>query len=67
VNWYEQRKVGPVLLKVCAKNKEKKKVNAYVSFQSETGNIRCPNSFFRESFLDADTKCLGHLLIIDPT
>lgn len=66
-NWFENVKKGPVLLRVCATNKDRKKVDVNVSFKSESNNIIVPSSFFKEQFLDADTKCMGHLIKVDPT
>lgn len=48
-------------------NKSDKKVTVRVKFESLTGNIRCPRSFVKEYFIDKDTKCVLHLMKIDPT
>jgi hypothetical protein len=68
-NWFDNKKEGPVLLKVLVTNKEKKKVSVKVTFHSDDGaqtNIVIPVSYFKESFFDADTKYLCHLMKIDP-
>ena len=56
------------MLKICVNNKLKQKLSVCVSFQgSETKNINLPVSFFKDTFIEADTKCVGHLLKINPT
>lgn len=66
-DWFQNKKEAPVLLKVLVTNKEKKKVNVSVSFKGDDAtNAYLPTSCFKERFLDADTKCLCHIMKIDP-
>ena len=56
-----------MLLKVLVTNKEKKKINVAVTFKGDDAtNAFLPSSCFKERFLDADTKCLCHIMKIDP-
>jgi hypothetical protein len=69
--WEERKKVGPILLRITAISKQKKKVNVKVSFiekgDAGSSNMKLPFSYFKEHFTDPETKCLGHLVKIDPT
>mmetsp|Transcript_23123 Transcript_23123/g.22574 ORF Transcript_23123/g.22574 Transcript_23123/m.22574 type:complete len:108 (+) Transcript_23123:3281-3604(+) len=67
VNWHERVKQGPVLLKVIASTKEKKKVTVRVSFESENSNAKIPVSFLKHNFVDVESKVLGHIMKIDPS
>jgi hypothetical protein len=67
-NWFENKREGPVMLKVQVTNKEKKKVKVRVGLQivGEEANVRVPESMIKERFFDADTKCILHLEKVDP-
>jgi hypothetical protein len=59
-------------LKVLVTNKEKKKVSVKVRFHIEDNdgaqpNVILPVSHFKETFFDADTKYICHLMKVDPT
>jgi len=67
VNWFQNKKEGPVLLKVLVTNKDRKKVSVSISFfDGALSNVLLPKSAFKERFFDNDTKLLCHLQKKDP-
>ena len=69
-DWFTHKKSGFVLLRVMVINREKRKVKIQLKLEAaddeEDLNVSLPNSIIKESFYDADTKCVLHLQKIDP-
>ena len=48
-------------------NKSKEKIGASVYLKSLSGNTQTPVSYFRDIFMDGESKSIGHLVKIDPS
>jgi hypothetical protein len=63
-DWFTCKRNGPILLRVCVTNRQKLKVKFRLQIESADGsdpNVILPQSVVKDSFYDADTKCILHL------
>ncbi len=69
-DWFACKRTGPVLLRVSVTNREKRKVKFSLKIEAADDsftNVALPHSVVKDSFYEADTKCILHLQKIDPT
>ena len=68
-NWFENKREGPILLKLAVTNRQKQRVKVSVTLEAVEGseiNANIPRSEIKTQFFDSDTKAILHLVKIDP-
>lgn len=69
-DWYENKKEGPVLLRVCVANKSTDTIKFRVTLtiaEGSNNNIILPHAFLTDTLYQSELKYVGYFQKIDPT